>query len=130
MRREFSMPPIDVEYLDGTGLEWETIVQDRARWLLIHGRGVRPGFEPERVTVALQILPGYPDSQLDMVWFHPPLAPKGKQVVRALSTQTIDGKAFQRWSRHRTATNAWRPGLDDVCTHLILVDHWLAKEVA
>lgn len=130
MRREFAMPPNDVEYLDGTGLEWETTLQGRARWLLIHGRKVHPEFEPQRVTVALQILPGYPDSQLDMAWFHPPLETKRKQPVRALSSQAIDGKTFQRWSRHRTASNAWRPGLDDVCTHLIQVDQWLVKEVA
>jgi hypothetical protein len=41
----------------------------------------------------------------------------------------LDGKQFQQWSRHRTGANPWRPGLDNVCTHLLLVNSWLEKEL-
>lgn len=130
MRREFDLPANDVEYLTSTGLNWETIVDGRAQWLLIHNRPTHIAYEPEVALTALQIVPDYPDGALDMVWFFPSLGQKGGQAIRQLSTQLIDGREFQRWSRHRTPENPWRPGLDDVGAHLILVDHWLAREVA
>jgi hypothetical protein len=42
--------------------------------------------------------------------------------------QSLDGKSFQRWSRHRTAENPWRIGRDNLGTHIILVEDWLARE--
>lgn len=130
MRRQFDLPAGDSEYLDATGLEWETIVDGGARWLLVHDRPTHPAFTPATALLALNIVPDFPDGALDMVWFFPPVAPVDGRAVRALSTQQIDGRQFQRWSRHRTSENPWRPGLDDVAAHLLLVDHWLAREVA
>lgn len=130
MRRAFILPANDVQYLESTGLQWETVIEGNARWLLIHGRPVHAGYEPEVALTALQIAPGYPDSQLDMVWFSPALTPRSGKPVRNLRTQRIDDRVFQRWSRHRTPVNPWRPGEDDVAAHLLLVDHWLLREVA
>ena len=84
----------------------------------------------ESVTVALQIPPGYPDAQIDMAYFHPHLARKDGRAIGALSAQDLDGKVFQRWSRHRTGEAPWRPGEDDVSSHLVLVDDWLERELA
>ena len=64
-----------------------------------------------------------------MVFFFPALARKDNQSIGAIqSAQALDGKSFQRWSRHRTATAPWRPGEDDVSSHLVLVDDWLERE--
>jgi hypothetical protein len=65
-----------------------------------------------------------------MVWFEPALVLTSGRAIGALSSHTIDGTTWQRWSRHRTAQNPWRPGVDDVSTHLGLVDDWLSREVA
>lgn len=130
MRRQFELPEGDLEYLGASGLKWETIVEGKQRWLLIHERPTHEAYNPAIATTALHIVPGYPDSPLDMVWFNPGLAIKTGKQIRALSNQDIDGRSFQRWSRHRTSENAWRPGVDDVASHLFLVDHWLAREVA
>lgn len=130
MRRDFDLPETDTEYLDDLGLDWETVVEGKAQWLLVHERPTNNAYDPPAATTAIHIVPGYPDSQLDMVWFSPALALKCGKQVRKLSNQKIDGRDFQRWSRHRTPANAWRPGVDDLATHLLLVDHWLAREVA
>jgi len=129
MRRQFELPSFDTQYLETTGLEWETIVEGAGRWLLLHGRPLPNGYNVERAIVALQIPPGYPDAQIDMVYFSPALARKDNQAIGATqSAQALDGKSFQRWSRHRTAAAPWRPGEDDISSHLVLVDDWLERE--
>ena len=70
----------------------------------------------------------YSDSQIDMVYFNPHLARADGRAIGALATQTIAGVSWQRWSRHRTGANPWRPGVDDVASHLALVDEWLRRE--
>lgn len=129
MRRDFELPAFDVEYLDSTGWQWETIREGAANWLLIHQFAAPSGYNHPAVTVALRIEPGYPDAQIDMVYFHPPLARADRQHIGAAdSMEMIMGKSFQRWSRHRTSDNPWRPGVDDVSNHLALVTNWLERE--
>jgi len=79
-------------------------------------------------TAALKIPPSYPDDQIDMVYFSPALALTSGRGIAQLTALTFDGKQYQQWSRHRTAANPWRPGLDNVCTHLLQVDSWLERE--
>jgi Prokaryotic E2 family E len=129
MRRQFALPEFDLQYLASTNLEWETLVAG-AQWLLLRNWVVRPGYNVERVTVALQIPAGYPDTQIDMAYFHPHLARQDGKPIAALAAEDIGGASFQRWSRHRTAESPWRPGEDDVSTHLVLVDDWLERELA
>ena len=47
----------------------------------------------------------------------------------ALASEGFDGKTWQRWSRHRTPANPWRPGLDNLATHFGLVEEWFGREV-
>lgn len=129
MRRQFDLPSFDTEYLGTIGLDWETVVEGSGRWLLIHRWRVPAGYTVENTTVALQIPPGYPESQIDMAYFHPALARKDNQPLGGTETiQALDGKPFQRWSRHRSNEAPWRPGEDEVATHMVLVDDWLERE--
>lgn len=128
MRREFLLPEEDEEYLNLRGLPWETILEGGSRWLIIHDYPVPVGYSHARVSLALLISTGYPDTQIDMVYFDPHLA--NGRSINAVSSHGLDGKTWQRWSRHRTAQNPWRPGVDGVGTHLGCVDDWLAREVA
>ncbi len=131
MRREFRLPSFDEAYLNGTKLPWETIAEKSGtRWLLIHNRPVPNGYNVATAITALQVPPGYADAQIDMVYFHPALALTSGRSIGALVTHDIEGVTYQRWSRHRTQESAWRPGDDDVSTHLILVDSWLERELA
>lgn len=129
MRRQFDLASYDTEYLDSTGLEWETVVEGNGRWLLLHARPVPDGYNVDRAIFALQIPPSYPETQIDMVYFFPALSRKdGKVIGAANCNQLLDRKTFQRWSRHRTPDAPWRPGEDDVSSHLVLVDDWLERE--
>lgn len=128
LRRQFDLLPEDQEFLDEYGLPWETVV-DGSRWMLIHDLPTLDGYNHPLVTAAIRFETGYPQSALDMVYFFPALARRDGQAIRATeSTQTIDGKTYQRWSRHRTANNPWVPGRDNLGTHVILIEDWLERE--
>jgi hypothetical protein len=124
----FRLPEADEDYLNLTGLSWETIIEGASRWLVVHGAPIAHGYNVSVATRAFSIDTGYPSSQIDMVYFHPPLARADGRQIGAVSAAGLDGKPFQRWSRHRTALNPWRPGTDDVSTHMLLVDQWLERE--
>lgn len=129
LRRQFQMPEADREFLEARGLPWEAITEANIKWLLVHDFPVTNGYDREKVTAALMITAGYPDAQIDMVYFYPPLTRLDNKPIKALANQNIEGKTYQRWSRHRTAQNPWRSGEDDVSTHLAQVEFWLEKEL-
>ena len=130
MRRDFALPEQDVDFLEASQYKWETIRDGRGSWLIIYDYAVPAGYNVQKVNTALKIDQGYPVSQIDMVYFDPPLKLiNGTRQPGALANQAIEGKSWQRWSRHRTGHNPWRPGLDDVSTHLQLVDYWLEREL-
>ncbi|MCH8902858.1 MAG: hypothetical protein IIA45_02965 [Bacteroidetes bacterium] len=127
MRRQFNLPEQDVEYLESTGYSWETITEN-GNWVLISCYSVPKGYNVTEVTTALRIDPGYPIGQIDMVYFLPHLSRSDGRPIGALAIQQFDGKQWQRWSRHRTPENPWRPEVDCISTHMTLVDHWLERE--
>ena len=130
LRRELTLPPGDVEYLDSSHEGWEVLRVGATTWLVLPNFSVPGAYEQALVTVALRIEPGYPDTQIDMVYFSPGLKrADGIAIPATESHETIDGRSFQRWSRHRTAQNPWRAGEDDVQTHMLLVKHWLEREL-
>ena len=130
MRRQFQLPGADEDFLDGLGRPWETIIDRGDRWTLMLEWPIVPGYNYSIATAAVRIEQGYPDAQLDMVYFLPHLSRSDGMPIGALANQTIDGTTWQRWSRHRTGANPWRPGVDDLSTHMFLVDHWLLREFA
>lgn len=131
MRVQFDLPEGDFAYLVARGFLWEAIIEAGARWLLVHNFPVAEGFSQHpTAAAAFQITNGYPDAPLDMVYFHPCLTRRdGKGIPATEARQALDGKAWQRWSRHRTAANAWRPGVDDLATHIQLIEDCLEREL-
>jgi hypothetical protein len=126
--REFRLPAADEEYLDSLGLVWETIRQGQNQWLIIRGWLVPSGYNHSKTDLALLIPQNYSDSQIDMVYFRSHMSRTDGRGINNLSAEMISGEAWQRWSRHRTNQNPWRPGIDDVASHLSLVDEWLRRE--
>ena len=43
--------------------------------------------------------------------------------------QIIEGKSYQRWSRHRSHVSQWNPVIDSVVTHFSLIEESLLREV-
>lgn len=128
MRRQFALPEQDVDFLTALGLLWEALLEGNTKWLIIYDYPVPDGYNVTIVTVALMIQPGYPVVQIDMAYFFPHLQLKCQKGIGAITFQPIDGKIFQRWSRHRTPANPWRPGVDDLSTHLAAMVGWIERE--
>ena len=128
LRREVVLPEDDALHLDARGLPWETVGDGGRQFLLVHDFPLPDGYDASTVTLALMVPPGYPTVQVDMVYFSPAVVRTDRQPIGALATLVVAGTPFQRWSRHRTGQNPWRPGLDDVSTHLALVEEWLEQE--
>jgi hypothetical protein len=129
MRRQFLLLESDSRYLDVSGYQWETLSELGSLWVLVHGFPVPAGYNHRQVTAAVMIPANYPDVSLDMVFFFPALVRLDGRAIAATCEQMIDGKSFQRWSRHYTPDNPWRPGVDDLSTHLALVSYWLEREL-
>ncbi|KPV43035.1 E2/UBC family protein [Alicyclobacillus ferrooxydans] len=130
LRRGFDLPEEDREHLDARGLPWETVSEKDNQWLLIHDFPIPEGYSHRSVMAAIRIPANYPTAGLDMVYFHPSLAREDGIRIPATTegTVVIDGCSFQQWSRHRTAANPWRPEIDQISTHLSLVEEWLLRE--
>ncbi len=129
LRREFQLPAEDEEFLNTLGYPWETIVNGGQQWVLIHNFPTLGEYNHSEVTAAIRLESGYPLTALDMVYFFPALARKdGRQIGATNATQKIEEKDFQRWSRHRTGANPWKPGVDNLGSHICLVEDWLLRE--
>jgi len=129
MRRDFALNEEDVECLTNTGLTWDAILLSGTKWIILRKYPIPSGYNVTESDAALRLPPLYPDDQIDMVYFHPPLALSSGRNMNALTFHPLEDKQYQQWSRHRTAANPWRPGLDNVCTHLLQVDSWLQREL-
>ena len=128
LRRDFDLLAQDEKFLEEYRLPWEAI-SDGSQWVLIREFPTHDGYNHLRVTAAIRMETGYPNTELNMVYFFPTLARKDGRVIGATQDkQVINGKTYQRWSRHRTAQNPWRPGVDGVDTHVFLIEDWLARE--
>ncbi len=128
-RRQFELLEFDREFLDSCGLLWETVIDGNTRWVMLPDYPVIIGYSYTSVSIALELSPSYPDTQIDMVYFNPHLARVDGKAIKQLATRSIDGKIWQRWSRHRTEANPWRRGYDCIETHFLLVDEWLEREL-
>lgn len=130
MSVEFNLPAEDVDFLNATGFIWELSIENNVKRVVIKDYPVCQGFNLGKVDVYFRIESTYPDTQIDMAYFHPPLARTDGVALKAIANDHFAGKTWQRWSRHRTEKNPWRPGVDGVETQLALVDNWLKKELA
>lgn len=128
-RREFYLLKGDEAFLNALGLRWEAVVEIGVQAVIIYGWRLPAGYNVESADVHVRFSSGYPDVQLDMAYFAPELARADGRGVNNLSMATLDGRAWQQWSRHRTASSAWRPDVDDLSTHMALVDDWLTAEL-
>ena len=129
MRKQFQLSEEDEEYLAAQGHKWEAIIEGGTKWLIVQSYAIPEGYNHRTANAALRISPSYPDDQIDMVYFFPALALTNGKVIRQLTPLAFDGQQYQQWSRHRTAQNPWRPGLDNICTHLLQVNNWLEREL-
>ena len=107
-RRQFRLPESDESSLDRLGVRWESIVENGLRWLLLLEVPLPAGYNHSTTDIAINIAPGYPPGALDMAYFCPPLARvDARPIPQTQAIQILDGRSWQRWSRHRTSQNPW-----------------------
>lgn len=128
-RRDFELPENDLNFLKSRDYHWETISGSGQKFLIIHCYPIPAGYNVNNASLALLIAAGFPETQIDMGFFKPALKRTAGIAIRAISQENVVGEFWQRWSRHRTAENKWRPGVDDLSTHLAYVDNWLEAEL-
>jgi hypothetical protein len=129
-RREFSLAAEDEEFLESLGLRWEALRNGNRLWVIVCSIPLPAGYQVAAADLAIEIAPGYPTSQLDMAYFNPPLSRTDGQAIPCVQAiEQLDGKSWQRWSRHRTGTSAWVPGVDNLERHFAYVQDWLSLEV-
>lgn len=127
-RRHFSLPADDMSWLESLGLEYEFVTEGNVLRVVIYNLPIPGGYNVTNVDVNVRIETGYPDTQIDMAYFYPRLCRADGRAIAAICEDPFDGKAWQRWSRHRTPANPWRPGIDNLATHFALIESWLIRE--
>lgn len=125
VRRDFALLEGDTEYLDANHPGWEAIRDGNKPYVILHDFPVPAGYNHAHVDAAILMSAGYPAAKLDMVYFHPPLSRTDGRPIGALANQTIEGKPWQRWSRHY----GWRAGIDDLSIHAERIKSWLENEL-
>ncbi len=73
-RRDFAILDGDAGHLRARGLRWETVIEDKRRWLVIYDYPIPAGYTAAVTTLALEIPPTYPGAQIYGFFSHPPLA--------------------------------------------------------
>jgi hypothetical protein len=128
--RQFRLIPTDEAYLDTTYPGWQAIVENGRQWILLPEYRVPAGYSLSATSLAMEIPPTYPMAQIDMFYLFPEAAlSTGAPIPATEARENIQGKHYQRWSRHRNGRSVWRPGIDNVMTHLALVESALLQEV-
>ena len=129
-KRSFSLRDEDEVYLNNSDLELETVVEGGRRWAILRGYRLPDGYSTEHADIAIEIPPTYPTAQLDMFYCFPHLALKsGRTIPQTQTSQSIEGRSYQRWSRHRHGTTKWNPETDSIITHLAIIADSIAREV-
>ena len=121
-------PKEDLDYLASMSNTIDYVQDGGLRWLIIRGLEIPEGYNNKNPDAAILIPPHYPIAPLDMIYFFPSLIRLDGQLIRQLTNQKIEGKIYQRWSRHRTPLNKWNPEIDNLESHLDLMLSCLRAE--
>ena len=124
-RRQMILSPDDVEYLENAFPGWESL--QAGNWVLLPNFPIPEGLSAQSATVAIQIPPNYPVTAPDMAYFYPAIQRcDGTTIPATQVTQNIDGKIFQRWSRHYSP-GTWHPDEDGIAIHIMAIKDWLDR---
>lgn len=130
LRSDFALLEKDAAYLNTLGVKWETLIDDRRRWLIIRDYALPEGYSHEVVDIAIDIPASYPDAAIDMFYCNPPLKlASGAVIAQTSSHVSIGGITYQQWSRHLNGATRWNPLTDSIITQMAVVEESLLREV-
>ncbi len=117
-----NLTPRDRNFLQALNFKYETWSESGLNWLVIRGCNIPSGYNVNKADIVIMIPPAYPLKEIDMIYFNPALARADGKPIGALSIQNLEGKAYQRWSRHRDRNlNPWDASIDGIESHLDLM---------
>lgn len=119
----------DSKTLNELGNEWELTGWNGNLLLIIRSWLLPVGYNVNSSDVAFVVPVTYPSAQLDMFYFKTPLHRIDGKQINALTDENFNGEIWQRWSRHRDASSQWKPGIDDLASHIILLEKTLINEL-
>ena len=122
------LSPEDIEFLNGGNFDWEPLVENSKKGLVIRKYTLPKGYAPKETDLMLLIPPDYPTIPIDMFYFSPDVHRTDGGGINALAPEVHFGIGWQRWSRHYPP-NKWRPGIDNVATHVTYVGNILKSEL-
>lgn len=116
-QKPFSLPRRDERYLSNKNIRYDLLTGENNEKIIIFKQVPLPPHKFNFTTAdVLVILPdGYPDCPTDMFYTDPWLKLSGTNAYPKAADQSysLNGKSWQRWSRHN---NQWRPGIDGIKT--------------
>ena len=118
----------DLSFLASKKITVNYLEEGSLNWVLFRDLEIPNGYNVSKTDAAILIPPHYPTTQLDMIYFYPPLQRADGKAIGALSNRSIEGKIYQRWSRHRSTINKWNPEADNIESHLDLMLSCLRAE--
>lgn len=119
----------DEQYLKDKGYVYECRQEGSGQVYVVIRDFVLPtGYTREKVDLLVIIPAGYPTAQMDMFWVNPEIRYAQTNLYPNAADQFEDhiGIRWQRFSRHYI-TYQWRPGVDSLSSHLIMVQKALKE---
>lgn len=130
-RRDFKLLPKDEDYLNRRSLLWETIIENERRWLIIRSFTLPVGYNYQTVDIASDIPTSYPAAEIDMFYCYPAVMTINNIEPPTTTVRVqIEGKQYQRWSRHLNGATKWNIDSDSVVTHIAVIDECILREVS
>ncbi len=123
-----ALPKEDLCFIASMSITVDYVEESSLSWIIFRDLEIPDGYNVSKADAAILIPPHYPTAQLDMIYFSPALIRADGKMIRQLSNRTIEGKIYQRWSRHRSAINKWNPETDNIESHLDLMLSCLRAE--
>lgn len=124
------LPESDREYLERAGIAHRVFEEGGMLNVELLEFSVPDGLNARHVNVLFRLSPSYPDTPPDMWWIIPHLTPVGGGAIPATEViETIDGRSWQRWSRHLDPA-VWRSGIDGLESYVRLLRNELSSAAA
>ncbi len=120
------LPDEDTDFLNAQyNSRWEELSEGNTHGLLIRDYPLPEGYTPKNSSLMLLIPDSYPGAMIDMFYFDPPVQREDGAEIERLLDEIHFGRQWQRWSRHYD----WRPGIDNMSTHITYVSNQLRSEI-
>ena len=99
-------------------------------YVVIKDYTLPPGYTGDKVDLLVIIPAGYPTAQMDMFWVYPEIRfyHNNSYPNAADCFEDRIGLRWQRFSRHYSPKYPWRPGVDSLSSHLIMVQKSLEEK--